>query len=396
MFTDKEILKIIDRDSALFIQDVELHNEKLKDEISNSSFLVIGGAGSIGREVTKQILKRDPKLIHIVDLSENNLVELVRDLRSSKIILSKFETFSIDTLSRSFDYLTKKYKYDYVLNLSAIKHVRAERDPFTILRMIEVNILSTLKSIELCCDYSKKFFCVSTDKASNPVSLMGASKRIMELFLIDHKSGVEISSARFANVAFSDGSLLEGFINRFNKKQPFAAPTDIKRYFISPSESGELCLMSAIFGNDKEIFFPKFNEEFKLTSFTRIAENFLSSKGFKPYYCSDEEEARKSVNCIETDKKWPCYFFESDTSGEKPFEEFYTSDENPDFSTFSNIGVVKPHLNIDEKLLKGFLRDLEKIKKSKKIEKEMFVDLFESLLPNFKHLETNKSLDQKM
>ena len=193
MFTDKEILKIIDRKSPLFDEDVELYKNQLEG-ISNSTFLIIGGAGSIGRQVTKQILKRNPKILHVVDISENSLVELVRDLRSANSISSDFETFSIDTLSKSFDLLTAKYKYDYVFNLSAIKHVRAERDPFTILRMIEVNIQSTLKSLKLSSDYSKKFFCVSTDKASNPVSLMGASKRIMELFLIDYKSNIKISS----------------------------------------------------------------------------------------------------------------------------------------------------------------------------------------------------------
>ncbi len=396
MFTNKEILKIINRKSPLFDEDIDLHKNQLEEVISNSTFLIIGGAGSIGRQVTKQILKRNPKTLHVVDISENSLVELVRDLRSSNSISSEFETFSIDTLSKSFDLLTAKYKYDYVFNLSAIKHVRAERDPFTILRMIEVNIQSTLKSLKLSSDYSKKFFCVSTDKASNPVSLMGASKRIMELFLIDHKSNVKISSARFANVAFSDGSLLQGFINRFNNKQPLAAPKDIKRYFISPSESGELCLMSAIFGNDKEIFFPKFNKDFQLTAFTSIAENFLGSKGFEPYYCSDEEEARKKVDLIETEQKWPCYFFESDTSGEKLFEEFYTANENPDLSCFPNIGVVKPMLEIDRKLLDEFLEKLQQITLGKEIKKSMFVDLFETLLPNFKHLETNKNLDQKM
>lgn len=396
MFADKEILQIINRESLLFDKDIGIHEDELKKIVSSSTFLIIGGAGSIGRQVTKEILKRKPKTIHIVDISENNLVELVRDLRSSDSINSKFETFSIDTMSKSFDLLTKNYRYDYVLNLSAIKHVRAERDPYTILRMIEVNILSTLKSLELTKDFSKKFFCVSTDKASNPVSLMGASKRIMELFLLNHESETEISSARFANVAFSDGSLLEGFINRFNKKQPFAAPIDIKRYFITPRESGELCLMSAIFGMNKDIFFPKFREDFQLTSFTDIAENFLLKKGYEPFYCSSEDEAREKVYLIDKQKKWPCYFFESDTSGEKSFEEFYTSDEIPDLSSFTNIGIVKPKLQVDKKLLNKFMESFKEISNKKNIDKNMLVDIFEMLLPNFSHLETNKNLDQKM
>tara|TARA_B100001057_G_scaffold479479_1_gene551169 strand:- start:758 stop:1948 length:1191 start_codon:yes stop_codon:yes gene_type:complete len=396
MFSNQEILEIINRKSSLFDKDIETHNDELKKIVSSSKFLIIGGAGSIGRQVTKEILKRKPKTIHIVDISENNLVELIRDLRSSNSITTQLETFSIDTMSNSFDLLTKNYKYDYVLNLSAIKHVRAERDPYTILRMIEVNILSTLKSLEKTKDFSNKFFCVSTDKASNPVSLMGASKRVMELFLIDHQPEIEISSARFANVAFSDGSLLEGFINRFNKKQPFAAPLDIKRYFITPMESGELCLMSAIFGKDKDIFFPKFREDFQLTSFTDIAENYLLKKGYEPLYCSTEEEAREKVPLIDKQKKWPCFFFKSDTSGEKSFEEFFTSEENPDLKSFQSIGVVKSKFDTESELLKKFLERFNEISHREKLDKKIFVDLFNTVLPNFTHLETNKNLDQKM
>jgi len=245
------ILTLIGRKEALFSEDVALHDANLQNIIRNSTFLVIGGAGSIGQAVVKEIFKRNPKTLHVVDISENNMVELVRDIRSSLgYIDGDFRTFALDSGSLEFEALLKAHeRYDYILNLSALKHVRSEKDPFTLMRMINVNILNTEKSLLQAIDHgAKKYFCVSTDKAANPVNMMGASKRIMEMFLMRRSLEIPISTARFANVAFSDGSLLHGFNQRIQKRQPLAAPQDVKRYFVTPQESGELCLMSCLFG----------------------------------------------------------------------------------------------------------------------------------------------------
>jgi len=252
------ILNLIGRETEIFKDDLIAKEKELIHIINNSSFLVIGGAGSIGQAVTKEIFKRKPKKLHVVDISENNLVELVRDIRSSfGYIDGEFNTYALDIGSIEYDaFINSDGKYDYVLNLSALKHVRSEKDPFTLMRMIDVNIFNTCKTIEQSiANGVKKYFCVSTDKATNPVNMMGASKRIMELFLVKYSDKINISTARFANVAFSDGSLLHGFNQRINKKQPIVAPNDIKRYFVTPQESGELCLMSCIFGENGDVFF---------------------------------------------------------------------------------------------------------------------------------------------
>ena len=263
-------LNLIGRKKELFIQDVSDHEEELSKVVSFSSFLVIGGAGSIGQAVVKEIFKRNPKKLHVVDISENNLVELVRDIRSSfGYIDGDFKTFALDIGSIEYDaFIKADGKFDYVLNLSALKHVRSEKDPFTLMRMIDVNIFNTEKTLQQSIDSGvKKYFCVSTDKAANPVNMMGASKRIMEMFIMRKSKDIKISTARFANVAFSDGSLLHGFDQRIKKRQPIVAPNDIKRYFVIPKESGELCLMSCIFGENRDIFFPKLSENSHLISF---------------------------------------------------------------------------------------------------------------------------------
>jgi FlaA1/EpsC-like NDP-sugar epimerase len=264
------ILDLIGRNQLLFDDDIENHRSELEYIVSSSKFLVIGGAGSIGQAVTKEIFKRNPLKLHVVDISENNMVELVRDIRSSfGYIDGDFQTFALDIGSIEYDaFIEADGKYDYVLNLSALKHVRSEKDPYTLMRMINVNIFNTDKTIQQSIDKGvKKYFCVSTDKAANPVNMMGASKRIMEMFLMRKSKQINISTARFANVAFSDGSLLHGFNQRILKKQPIVAPNDIKRYFVVPQESGELCLMSCIFGENVDIFFPKLSESLHLITF---------------------------------------------------------------------------------------------------------------------------------
>ena len=394
-----DILKLIGRERELFCDDLVNNQVILKEVVSSSSFLVIGAAGSIGQAVTKEIFKRDPLKLHVVDISENNLVELVRDIRSSFGYLSgDFQTFALDIGSIEYDaFIEHDGKYDYVLNLSALKHVRSEKDPYTLMRMIDVNIFNTIKTIEQSIKKgSKKYFCVSTDKAANPVNMMGASKRIMEMFLMQKSTDIEISTARFANVAFSDGSLLHGFNQRIQKIQPIVAPNDIKRYFVTPQESGELCLMSCVFGENRDVFFPKLSEELHLISFAEIAEKYVALLGFNPVECSTEEQARELVKTLPNEKKWPCLFTASDTTGEKDFEEFYTSTEILDMNRFVNIGIIKNELTFDLGLLNYFSESIRQMKSNLSWSKTDILDLFHRMIPDFGHKETGKYLDAKM
>ncbi|GAC33444.1 UDP-N-acetylglucosamine 4,6-dehydratase [Paraglaciecola polaris] len=393
------ILPLIGRVSALFLQDLLTSEQSLEEIVSSSSFLVLGGAGSIGQAVTKEIFKRNPKKLHVVDISENNMVELVRDIRSSfGYITGDFQTFALDIGSVEYDaFIKADGKYDYVLNLSALKHVRSEKDPFTLMRMIDVNIFNTDKTIQQSIENgTKKYFCVSTDKAANPVNMMGASKRIMEMFLMRRSQKIDISTARFANVAFSDGSLLHGFNQRIQKRQPIVAPEDIKRYFVTPQESGELCLMSCIFGQNRDIFFPKLSESLHLISFADIAVKFLSDLGYEAYLCNSEEEARELVHTLPAHGKWPCLFTTSDTTGEKDFEEFFTDNEILDMERFDNLGIIKNGESFDEELLQTFESVISTMKYKKSWSKEDIVNLFFKMLPDFGHKETGKYLDGKM
>ena len=395
-----DILDLIGRKNEIFMHDINNNNHELGKIIENNSFLVLGAAGSIGQALSKEIFRRNPKKLHVIDISENNLVELVRDIRSSAgYIKGEFKTFALDIGSIEFDqYVKSTGQFDYIFNLSALKHVRSESDPFTLMRMINVNILNTIKTIDQSLKFlgAKKYFCVSTDKATNPVNMMGASKRIMEMFLMQKSSNIDISTARFANVAFSDGSLLYGFNQRIQKKQPLSAPFDVKRYFVTEKEAGKLCLLSGLLGNNREIFFPKLSSELKLISFDQIAIKFLNQLGYEPVICKTEEEARQSVNDLSKEGKWPCYFFKSDTTGEKDFEEFFTQDEVINLNCFVNIGVIKSELEFDKEKLNYFLREIENIKAQDRLDKEKIVILFNKMIPNFMHLETNKYLDEKM
>lgn len=393
------ILKLIGRKQELFSKDITEKESELKNIVSSSSFLVIGGAGSIGQAVTKEIFKRNPQKLHVVDISENNLVELVRDIRSSfGYIEGDFKTFALDIGSLEYDaFIEADGKYDYVLNLSALKHVRSEKDPFTLMRMIDVNIFNTDKTLlQAIKKGTKKYFCVSTDKAANPVNMMGASKRIMEMYLMRRSKEIKISTARFANVAFSDGSLLYGFDQRIKKKQPIVAPNDIKRYFVIPKESGELCLMSCIFGNNRDIFFPKLSEDLHLISFADIAVKYLTELGYEPYLCKDENEARELIETLPQEGKWPCLFSSSDTTGEKDFEEFFTDKETLDMDRFHNLGIIKNDLNFDEEKLNSFTHIIQNLKQNKSWNKKDIVDLFFKMIPDFGHKETGKYLDSKM
>ncbi len=394
-----DMLSLIGRNDELFTIDISNNEQKLSDIISSSRFLVIGGAGSIGQAVTKEIFKRNPRKLHVVDISENNMVELVRDIRSSLgYIDGDFQTFALDCGSKEYDaFWNADGNYDYVLNLSALKHVRSEKDPFTMMRMIDVNIFNTIKTIKQSIEKGvKKYFCVSTDKAANPANMMGASKRIMEMYLMKYSEQITISTARFANVAFSDGSLLHGFNQRIQKRQPIVAPNDVKRYFVIPKESGELCLMSTIFGENRDVFFPKLSESLHLITFSEIAVRYLESNGYKPYPCASEEEARELMKVLPETGQWPCLFTSSDTTGEKDFEEFFTDAEVVDLERFQHLGIIKNEAISNEIALAQFADTIEAMKKKGTWTKEELVELFFEMIPNFGYVEKGKYLDAKM
>lgn len=393
------ILELIGRTSPLFDADIQRREAELSALVQASRFLVIGGAGSIGQAVTREVFKRKPKALHVVDISENNMVELVRDIRSTLgYIDGDFRTFAIDCGSREFAALMAAGQgYDYVLNLSALKHVRSEKDPFTLMRLIEVNVLSTVSTIaQAQSGGARKYFCVSTDKAANPVNMMGASKRIMEMFLMRASESLPISTARFANVAFSDGSLLHGFNQRFAKRQPISAPNDVRRYFVTPQESGELCLSSCLLGENRDIFFPKLSEQLDLTRFSDIAVRYLNMLGFEPFECASEDEARDRAYELIARKQWPVYFFASDTTGEKDFEEFFTDAETLDMDRFANIGVIKNAPVYDDARLQHFLDTIARIREQPTWDKPELVELFNFMIPDFAHKETGKYLDSRM
>ena len=392
-------LNLIGRSQNLFDLDIKKHEKILFKTVSSSKFLVLGGAGSIGQAVTKEIFKRNPKKLHVVDISENNLVELVRDIRSSfGYINGDFKTYALDIGSEEYDvFFEADGNYDYVLNLSALKHVRSEKDEFTLMRMIKVNILNTDKTIEQSIKKGvKKYFCVSTDKAANPVNMMGASKRIMEMFLMKRSKDITISTARFANVAFSDGSLLHGFNQRIKKQQPIVAPNDIKRYFVTSQEAGELCLTSCILGNNRDIFFPKLKESLHLISFAEIAIKYLKDLNYEPYLCDTEDEARFNIKENLLKKKWPCLFTKSDTTGEKDFEEFFTDSETLDMNSFDGLGIIKNKLEYDNDKLDNFMKSINQLTKNKYWNKSHLVDLFHQMIPAFEHKDKGKYLDSKM
>ena len=392
-------LELIGRDKPLFADDLSAHEAELTGLVGASRFLVIGGAGTIGQAVTREIFKRNPRALHVVDISENNMVELVRDLRSTiGYNNSDFRTFAIDCGAPEFSALMQiEGVYDYVLNLSALKHVRSEKDPFTLMRMIQVNILNTIATVQAAkAKGAKKYFCVSTDKAANPVNMMGASKRIMEMFLVRESLEIPISMARFANVAFSDGSLLHGFNQRFIKRQPISAPNDVRRYFVTPQESGELCLSSCLLGENRDIFFPKLSEALNLIRFSDIAVRYLQARGYEPVECATEDEARDRAEELISVGKWPVYFFPSDTTGEKDFEEFFTEKETLDMDSFTSIGVIKNEAGFDPAKLENFLERITAIRKAGVWDKPEIVDLFNGMIPDFDHKETGKYLDSRM
>lgn len=393
------VLSLVGRERALFDADVERHDPEMRDMLCRARCLVIGGAGSIGQAVVQEIFDRRPTALHVVDISENNMVELVRQIRSTTGYNdTDFRTFAVDCGSIEFEALVaSEGPYDYVFNLSALKHVRSEKDPYTLMRLVRVNVTNTVSTLRMARDMgAKKYFCVSTDKAANPVNMMGASKRIMEMFLMRESLAQPISTARFANVAFSDGSLLHGFNQRFAKRQPFSAPSDVRRYFVTPKESGQLCLMSALFGKNRDIFFPKLSEELHLITFAEIAQRYLRDLGYEPVLCATEDEARDSAARLVPEKRWPCYFFKSDTTGEKDFEEFFTEGEDLDLARFEGIGVIRNPAAFDATALDAFAARIDALLSARFWSKTDLVHLFHDILPAFDHREAGKYLDEKM
>ncbi len=393
----KQILK---RDRSLFSSDFEMHQEKLSQSLSGSRVLVIGAAGSIGSSVAKQLSDYQLTCLHLVDVSENNLVELVRDLRSSvRPLLSDFKAMPLDLGSLEFRrFLQSEKEYDYVLNLAAMKHVRSEKDPYSLIRMYNTNVLYLKQLLDALENQAvKKLFSVSTDKAVNPVSLMGATKRFMERLLHVYSKTVPCSTARFANVAFSDGSLLYSFQKRFSKRQPLPVPLDIRRYFISHEEAAQLCLLSCICGDNRDVYFPKMEENNDLVSFYDLAELFLSSKGYKAQVFYTEREAKQAASHLRSQsKKWPVYLSKSDTSGEKKNEQFFDANEGVDFDRYHKIGVIHQSETDGDKGVLKAIDEIEKIKEGDKWRKEDILDAIRIAVPELDHLEKNRNLDQKM
>lgn len=389
------------RNDSLLKKDFEKYQNELNSRINGKKVLVIGGAGTIGSSYIKAILQFKIAKLVVVDINENGLTELVRDLRSSSgyNIPVDFITYPVNFGDRVFEKLFKAHgPFEIVANFAAHKHVRSEKDIFSIEAMIENNVLRAKKLLDLLLGYPPEhFFCVSTDKAANPVNIMGASKKLMEELIMSYADRLPIKTARFANVAFSNGSLPLGFVDRLNKLQPWSCPLGIRRFFVSPQESGELCLMASIMGETGDIIYPKLDEERDMIPFDTMAIELMKYIGLEPDICQSEEEARqKALMLNDKSTKYPIYFFGSDTSGEKSFEEFFTETELKDEDKFINLGVVKNSIkrNIDE--IEDIFTKLHELFDSNQVSKSSVVDILKNYLPNFEHIETGKGLDSKM
>ena len=390
------IKETIIRKRINFDNDLKKINNQLSLYIKNNKILVIGGAGTIGSSYIKQILKYQPSKITVVDINENGLTELTRDLRSSNLLdyNPEYITYPVNSLSETFDKIFNSDSWQVVANFSAHKHVRSEKDKISVEALIKNNVYGAIKLLNLCEQNPPNyFFSVSTDKAANPVNIMGASKSLMEKLILSKKNNFRVSTARFANVAFSNGSLLDGFIYRLNKKQPLSCPSDIKRFFVTPEQSGQICLLATFLGDTGNIFFPKLDFHKDQIYFKEIALDFLKENGFEPQLVQSEKEA-KEFDFDKYPTKYPIYFFKTDTSGEKTFEEFFTENENYDINTYDSLGFINtPNIKIS---FEDVETDFENIFNNLNSQKSDIIRVIKKYVPDFEHIETGKHLDQKM
>ena len=391
---------ITSRSGSMFAVDIEANKEQLKQEIEEKSLLVIGGAGSIGSSYIRAVLPFKPSKLVVVDLSENGLVELTRDLRSTHgmYIPKEYRTYTLNFADPIFERIFREEEgFDIVANFSAHKHVRSEKDKYSVQALIENNVIKAKGLLDLLAEYPPRhFFCVSTDKAANPVNIMGASKRIMEDMIMAYAAKFKVTTARFANVAFSNGSLLDGFVDRIMKRQPLAAPRDVRRYFVSPEESGQICMLACILGRNGEIFFPKLGEE-KMMTFSSICDRFLETLGYEKKECATDEEAKRFASeMLEGSKIYPVVYFNSDTTGEKDYEELYLSGEKLNMERFNSLGVIEEVSKRPLEEIDAFFVELEVIFASPSFTKEEVVEAIRRFIPNFEHEEKGKNLDQKM
>ena len=389
------------RKASLLSEDFAISDAKLHARIDGKSVLVIGGAGTIGSSYVKALLRFNPKRLYVADVNENGLTELVRDLRSSTeySVPDDFITYPVNFGDRVFEKIFRSAApFDIVANFAAHKHVRSEKDVFSIEAMIENNVLRARRLLDLLLENPPQhFFCVSTDKAANPVNVMGASKKLMEELVMAYSSEMNVSTARFANVAFSNGSLPLGFLERMAKRQPLSCPLGVRRFFVSPQESGEICLAASLLGVSGDIFFPKLDENKNMLDFDSIAISLLNGLGLEPDVCKTEAEAReKAAKLGDNPKSYPIYFFESDTSGEKPFEEFYTGDEELDMNSFINLGVIKNSKKRDIAEMDVIFERLNLLFAFGSVSKAAIVEILKEYLPSFEHIEKGKHLDQRM
>ena len=388
------------RPVSMFAADIEANRETLAEEINGKKFCVIGGAGSIGSSFIKAVLRFEPKSVVVVDLNENGLAELVRDVRSTEglYVPDEFRCYTLNFADPIFERIFREEKgFDIVANFSAHKHVRSEKDRYSVQALIENNDIKAKKLMDLLTVYPPKhFFCVSTDKAANPVNIMGASKRIMEDLVMAYNKYFKVTTARFANVAFSNGSLPDGWLHRLQKKQPLSAPSDVKRYFVSPEESGQICMLACILGRPGEVFFPKLGEDQMLT-FSSICDDFVKSEGFIKKECLNDEEAKHFAAHMDYDSgTYPVVYFKSDTTGEKAYEEFYVPGEKIDMQRFHSLGVVEQTVRHEMAEVNTFFEKLEAIFHEDDFTKAQVVDAIKEFIPNFEHEEKGKNLDQKM
>lgn len=393
--TDPLLARILGRQRSLFADDVAAHAGELTAAIGGARVLVVGAAGSIGGAFVKQVVGYRPKALHLVDLNENTMVEVVRELRSDRVVLPEdLRTVTVDFGSVEFHRFVEACgPYDMVFNFSAMKHVRSERDVFSLMRMIDVNVRALDDFLaQPAAGTLRRAFSVSTDKSVRPVNLMGATKNLMERVLFARSEQLAATSARFANVAFSAGSLLEGFEMRLAKGQPIAAPIDVKRYFISHEEAGQLCLLAGCLGQSREVFFPKMTPTEDLMGFADIATAFLRQRGLEPLPCASEEEAKATASAA---GRWPCWFSRSDTTGEKAFEEFHRDSDAVDRDRFAEVAVVR-EAPIDRAALDRFLDTIRRLRQSPDWRKDAVVDAVRAAVPELEHVELGRNLDQKM